>query len=260
MNKKQLSLTLNDEILNPIGAPNISNNHHESVDVVDFIKSEICKPCAPTEPLSEKTTEKQLNNNNSNNNNNTINRKLISGCLYGDLEVRSRVKSSFSTLEKLPIFHFQRKKSAPSSYHTSGTSANVSGVDGNSASVTKDRPKFVKSASIARLLGNTYTTTRPEELPAALTAKPPIKNSTERFQKKSLENEVDSEVSYNSVDDSEERGIRAFKSISKGISKLLWKKSYSVDISEPDPEFKVFYLGNVLTGWAKGKDEKITHF
>lgn len=43
-----------------------------------------------------------------------------------------------------------------------------------------------------------------------------------------------------------------FRSLSRGLGRLFWKKSYSVSISEPDPEFKVAYLGNVLTGWAKG--------
>ena len=32
----------------------------------------------------------------------------------------------------------------------------------------------------------------------------------------------------------------------------FWKKR-SANISEYDPTFRVVYLGNVLTGWAKGK-------
>lgn len=44
-----------------------------------------------------------------------------------------------------------------------------------------------------------------------------------------------------------------FRSLSRGLGRLFFKKSYSVKISDPDPEFKVAYLGNVLTGWAKGK-------
>ena len=31
------------------------------------------------------------------------------------------------------------------------------------------------------------------------------------------------------------------------------KKRFSVTITESDPSCKVVYLGNVLTGWAKGK-------
>lgn len=34
--------------------------------------------------------------------------------------------------------------------------------------------------------------------------------------------------------------------------KKLWRKK-SVTITEYDPTYKVVYLGNVLTGWAKGE-------
>jgi hypothetical protein len=45
---------------------------------------------------------------------------------------------------------------------------------------------------------------------------------------------------------------RTFRTLSKGLGRLL-KRHSSVNISEPDPVFKVAYLGNVLTGWAKGR-------
>jgi len=32
----------------------------------------------------------------------------------------------------------------------------------------------------------------------------------------------------------------------------FWRKKRSVTISDLDPQFRVTYLGNVLTGWAKG--------
>ena len=38
----------------------------------------------------------------------------------------------------------------------------------------------------------------------------------------------------------------------------FWKKR-SANISEVDPTFRVIYLGNVLTGWAKGKKIKISN-
>jgi hypothetical protein len=38
-------------------------------------------------------------------------------------------------------------------------------------------------------------------------------------------------------------------------SKLFWKRKRSAIISDVDPQFRVTYLGNVLTGWAKGKKE-----
>ncbi len=31
-----------------------------------------------------------------------------------------------------------------------------------------------------------------------------------------------------------------------------WKRRFTATITETDPSFKVVYLGNVLTGWAKG--------
>lgn len=46
---------------------------------------------------------------------------------------------------------------------------------------------------------------------------------------------------------------KAMRTISRGLGKLWWRRTHSIDISTPDPEFKVSYLGNVLTGWAKGK-------
>lgn len=46
---------------------------------------------------------------------------------------------------------------------------------------------------------------------------------------------------------------RAIGRLSRGIGKLL-RRSNSVRISEPDPVYKVAYLGNVLTGWARGEN------
>lgn len=45
---------------------------------------------------------------------------------------------------------------------------------------------------------------------------------------------------------------RAIGRLSRGLGKLL-RRTNSVRISEPDPVYKVAYLGNVLTGWARGK-------
>lgn len=48
--------------------------------------------------------------------------------------------------------------------------------------------------------------------------------------------------------DFKERTLRTLK---QGLGRL-WKRR-SVTITEYDPSYKVVYLGNVLTGWAKGK-------
>lgn len=169
-----------------------------------------------------------------------------------------------STIErKLPKFPFQRKRSDPTNQQT------VAG---------KERPKFVKCASIARLFGNTYSTqkslTAKEESSTAnkdAEAKPVsrvVGNGTsykiERFRKcpeNHVENgELDkvptSGEQVKSVCDDKDKGAKTFRSISKSLGRL-WRRSRSVEISIPDPEYKVLYLGNVLTGWAKGKNEKI---
>ena len=33
----------------------------------------------------------------------------------------------------------------------------------------------------------------------------------------------------------------------------FWKKRRSEDLGESDPSYRAIYLGNVLTGWAKGE-------
>lgn len=172
-----------------------------------------------------------------------------------------------STIErKLPKFPFQRKRSDPTNQQT------VAG---------KERPKFVKCASIARLFGNTYSTqkslTAKEESAAAnkdQDAKPvprAVGNGTgykiERFRKcpeSHVENgEIDQAPAggeqVKSVCDEKDMGVKAFRSISKSLGRF-WRRSRSVEISTPDPEYKVLYLGNVLTGWAKGKINHIPNY
>lgn len=48
---------------------------------------------------------------------------------------------------------------------------------------------------------------------------------------------------------------RSLKSLKQGLGRLLGRRS--VTITEYDPTYKVVYLGNVLTGWAKGESEFI---
>lgn len=174
------------------------------------------------------------------------------------------------------------------------------------------RPKFVKSASIARLLGNNYSTATTNHMknPCSTTHQEQVGKSEddaqkvvegesqvenkrsvngrrrEKFQKCDEENEEEEEndcnagvtedheqrkVSFSTVEcagdelslrgshlnlmshNSDIRTLRAIRSLTKGIGKLLRRRTDSVDISPPDPEYKVSYLGNVLTGWAKGK-------
>uniref|UniRef100_A0ABD2WWV7 Uncharacterized protein n=1 Tax=Trichogramma kaykai TaxID=54128 RepID=A0ABD2WWV7_9HYME len=50
-----------------------------------------------------------------------------------------------------------------------------------------------------------------------------------------------------------EIGTRTLKSLKRGLGKLWRRHRGNVSITEYDPTYKVAYLGNVLTGWAKGK-------
>ncbi|EFA04250.2 hypothetical protein TcasGA2_TC014504 [Tribolium castaneum] len=47
-----------------------------------------------------------------------------------------------------------------------------------------------------------------------------------------------------------ERGRKMLKTL---LNRLRLRKSASVTISLPDPTYRVAYLGNVVTGWAKGR-------
>ena len=50
-----------------------------------------------------------------------------------------------------------------------------------------------------------------------------------------------------------EIGTRTLKSLKRGINKLWRRHRGNASITDYDPIYKVAYLGNVLTGWAKGE-------
>lgn len=149
------------------------------------------------------------------------------------------------------------------------------GVHQQSNCVNKEKPKFVKCVSITRLFGNAYSThqhmsqksdntspVKPRILFKNRNSNVPNKLKIERFKNRS-ESQIDhmgtdctdfckpDKLPIEDFCDEKDLGTRAFRTISKGLG-LIWRRSYSVEISSPDPEYKVFYLGNVLTGWAKG--------
>lgn len=175
---------------------------------------------------------------------------------------------------KIARFQFPRKKSEPN--------------------CIKERPKFVRCSSIARLFGNTYNTQQPlqqlnqqqqqqQKLPhkddTHSTSSTPTTTTNsmnksrpskcERFKKRS-EHQIENisatsgehnanHHSHKSIDskdfcaqDDKDLSGRALRSLSKSLGRL-WRRSHSIEISPPDPEYKVLYLGNVLTGWAKGE-------
>ncbi|XP_017057416.1 uncharacterized protein LOC108098788 isoform X2 [Drosophila ficusphila] len=154
--------------------------------------------------------------------------------------------------------------------------------------------KFVKSNSLARLLGNTYNAKKFEKQEQKrLAGAEGGKFNTysgrrgragpylERFKRVSKEDgdiagEDDSVKVTNVItlttdsrdllygsrqehvgrtggqEQHDQLSSKAIRTLTRSLGKL-WRRTHSVDISTPDPEFKVSYLGNVLTGWAKGE-------
>lgn len=220
--------------------------------------------------------------------------------IFGDAVCNSNSKSPLKTspLEKLNIFASSQEDKSAKLRKRSEPIKSVM------------RPKFVKSASLARLLGNNYCTatttittgscqsagvadasTKSDNSNCAVDHSKPSSNSAsnvcggsngggkklEKFHKctdkelcdaededvrrrASFSAPVTSDGDDHTLDgyphmshNSDIRRLRALRTLTKGLGKLLRRRTDSVEISAPDPEYKVSYLGNVLTGWAKGK-------
>lgn len=268
-------------LANDLKDGNGGNDDAESRDVVDFVR--------PTATAKRRKGGGGVT-------------KMTDSILVGEkarneTEMTSRVKSSIASFENLSIFKLpHRNRSART--ETAGGCQTTANSNEQTATTTssKDSLKFVKRASIARLLGQTYSTKNASAAADAAAAKAaaksahPTKSLTtyqtsttttlsaangtisastfpERFQRCS-ENHVDAITTLTPTTapqmsdfcEDSDLGTRTLKIISKGLGRFFWKKSYSVDISEPDPEFKVSYLGNVLTGWAKGTFSFLLNF
>lgn len=52
---------------------------------------------------------------------------------------------------------------------------------------------------------------------------------------------------------SKEFGQKTLRSLKRGLGRLWKRHRGNASITEYDPSYKVAYLGNVLTGWAKGE-------
>ncbi|XP_055922171.1 uncharacterized protein LOC129953238 [Eupeodes corollae] len=250
--------------------------------------------------LPNRTNYNSVNNNNNNN------------------DVKGSLKASLSSLDRLSLFAFSKKinyKSSPGVLVTNNDATQMNDTKLQTTLIgtmpqdaqncgNNNHHKFVKAASIARLLGNTYNTKKFEKELSAASAgggggggDVKTKFNTfsggrrrtnapymERFKKYCKEDEdlpdigsgchgsgsgsgglgsmTSLSVSNKDVaalnlenfhDSNKDLSVKAFRTISRGLGKLWWKRTHSVDISNPDPEFKVSYLGNVLTGWAKGE-------
>ena len=206
----------------------------EGHDEVDFVqtpkKLDMCLSCRQFNQTGITICDKL--------NNNCTNRKVG---IFGDTQVK--------THEKFNFFHFpRRQKSDPGAYAMGDNK--------------KKRSRFVRSASLAKIFGSTYNTKKYEDGSALLKLQTIKKNflNLEKFHKKPESNqsqnqaEETDEIKINDEDYiyEHEPSAKSFRTLTRGLGKLLRRNCSSVDISAPDPEYKVSYLGNVLTGWAKG--------
>lgn len=172
------------------------------------------------------------------------------------------------TLDKFNIFHLKRRPKSDPGTGTIAKHAQQRAEETADANTKKKKSRFVKSASIARIFGNNYNTKKYEQDSGALLKLQQLKRSflnSERFHKKDpatagcdsqqQEQQQDHEPHIGDacyVNDSETKA-KAIRSITRGLGRLWRRNSHTIEISRPDPEYKVSYLGNVLTGWAKGK-------
>lgn len=239
-------------------------DQEKSIDEVDFVptlvaKKDICVSCKSFNPLKKGFLMRNSNYNNNNHTPKSLTQPKKTS-VYGDCEIQTAVKSHISALERLHLFHFpSRKKSEvqekpplplpPAREHKS---------------------RLIKSSSIARLFGNTYSTKKSEESRDSAALKK-SHSVSEKFSNKANESDdeftfrmnenhlilSESSLNFNSLDSSsapmEKTNMKSIRSLTKGLGKLLRRNCDSATISAPDPEYKVFYLGNVLTGWSKGE-------
>lgn len=225
----------------------VENKSDESGrDEVDFVPTKL----SPVDVKKEISTKNSLRKgflgnmrNGSNNSSEPQSPTSTKRSVYGDCELQTAVKSHISQLFHFPL----RKKSENDSEKPA-------------------KPRLIKSSSIARLFGNTYSPSAKKSATAD-DQKPKIKKShsvNEKFSSSSRDGDEEfvlrvSDLSASTTSLMTDSGAMAekpenkIKSITKGLGKLLRRNYSSVAISAPDPEYKVLYLGNVLTGWAKGE-------
>lgn len=273
-----------------------------SKDEVDFVKP----------PMQNHYQQQQHYNNNTFTNTNTnsntqyvkVNTEIqvpkINATKVPKEHHHQRLSTLFSFAKKSKSHEDKEKEKAakPDTYMTT-----TSGFPCQPTPVPIGTPprqkKFVKSSSIARLLGNTYNAKKYEKEENKLASDKKFNTfggrrrssgaSLERFKRYAKEEgdnvtasdkspltsstpviPVIGQKKDKSKGDTLDRhllalehfqeshngdfGSKAMRTISRGLGKLWWRRTHSIDISSPDPEFKVSYLGNVLTGWAKGKN------
>ncbi|XP_034841070.1 uncharacterized protein [Maniola hyperantus] len=112
---------------------------------------------------------------------------------------------------------------------------------------TKDSPSFKKNCNVYSV--NQAKTLTPERKRSHQLTIPRLIAHKEHDQIKSF---LPAEVCLADSASGKDFTARAIGRLSRGLGRLL-RRTNSVRISEPDPMYKVAYLGNVLTGWARGE-------
>lgn len=114
--------------------------------------------------------------------------------------------------------------------------------------LTKEISAFRKNCNVYSVNhAKTLTPERRKSIPN-LTI-PKLMSHKQNAQIKSI---LPAEVSLADAASGKDFTTRTIGRLSRGLGRLL-RRTNSVRISEPDPVYKVAYLGNVLTGWARGK-------
>lgn len=253
------------------------NDQKESSDEVDSVlvlnktteERDICKSCGKDGPNGEdKVALIQCNNIN---NNNAI-KTMKSSTKNNQLE-EIQLKPPRSALKAFNIFSLSKFQKRNENINK----------DKNGESCQKPiiGQRLIRSTSLAKLLGNGIPILKNSDAKAAALRK--SHSVHERFSKRSEDSfENDDSFSYRSLDNENSlsrsvssleghqcnpeissskktNNFDAFKTITRNFGKLLRKNYDSVSITTYDPEYKVSYLGNVLTAWSKGERLTVTH-
>lgn len=247
------------------------NDQEESADEVDSVlvsnkspdKKDSCKSCGKDGSNGEGKVAS--NECNKINNNNLHPNKKTSKKNHQSEE--APVKSQSAAMKALNIFNLSK-------FHKRSDNKDKDSDNGRKQQLVGQR--LIRSSSIAKLLGNGIPLLKNSD--AKETALRKSHSVHERFSKRSedvCENDYSFSMSSLSSNDNllsrsvssleghqwnpeiisskKLNNFDAIKTLTRNFGKLLRKNYDSVSISVPDPEYKVSYLGNVLTAWSKGE-------
>lgn len=171
--------------------------------------------------------------------------------------------ASFVNNNHINHFNMNQKDIPPHLSLVINQSTIANGGCSGTATLKKSKAAF-KHMTVAKIFGKNYDikkslvtkNKKPQEVP-----KQPHKINQEKFYGLSWEDpivcrrteEKDTLMMSSTHLNAPHEGPKPFRTLSRSVGKLLRRNYSSVNISIPDPEYKVAYLGNVLTGWAKGE-------